>query len=241
MDLTQLSAEIPRKDVSWRVQGTPIERQGRHIAMALAYIDARDVMDRLDEVCGPANWQSKYTETAKGRVLCSIGIRVGDEWVWKSDGAGDTAVEGEKGGISDSLKRAAVQWGIGRYLYRMDAPWVACEVNQKNGKTYFRKWLEDPWSKVKNLPYHAAAAAQAAPPKDAAPVDTSDLRDRLKAAITSQKTQQQLHKLWTQQSTVEAIAKLSEPHKAEIIKAHTDAQSRLPDDPALQAPDRSAA
>ncbi|WP_299949103.1 Rad52/Rad22 family DNA repair protein [uncultured Ruegeria sp.] len=160
MDFKKLSEEFPRESVSWRVQGTPYERNGRFSAMALAYIDARDVMDRLDEVCGPDNWQDEYTTNANGLTICRIGIRVTDEWVWKSDGAGETAVEGQKGGISDALKRAAVHWGIGRYLYRLDSPWVACAVKQKGNKTYWREWTEDPWSKVKNAPYNAAEDAR---------------------------------------------------------------------------------
>ena len=152
MDLSGLFAPFPREAVSWRIQGQPIERNGQWKGMALAYIDARDVMDRLDEVCGPANWQTEFSETPKGRVIGRIGIRIDGEWVWKSDGAGDTAVEGEKGGISDSLKRAAVNWGIGRYLYALDAPWCPCEVKQSNGKTYFKKWIGSPWDHVRNAP-----------------------------------------------------------------------------------------
>lgn len=160
MQIKELSAEFDREKVHWRVQGTPFERNGQFSAMALAYIDARDVMDRLDEVCGPENWQDEYIETAKGRIICRIGIRINDQWVWKSDGAGETAVEGEKGGISDALKRAAVKWGIGRYLYRLDSPWVRCEVRQKNGKNYWKKWSEDPWKKVQVTTYRAAEEAQ---------------------------------------------------------------------------------
>jgi len=136
--------------------------------MALAYLDARDVMDRLDEVCGPENWQSLFDETPRGRVICRLGIRIGDDWVYKSDGAGDTDVEGEKGGISDALKRAAVSWGIGRYLYRLDSPWVACDVTEKGA---WKRWKEDPWSKVKgaqpkpvapDAPAHSASATETA-------------------------------------------------------------------------------
>lgn len=148
MDLSALSAEFPRNAVHWRPQGTPYERNGNFSCMALAYIDARDVMDRLDAVCGPDRWQSEFCETPKGRMICRIGILTDNGWVWKGDGAGDTDVEGEKGGISDSLKRAAVSWGIGRYLYRLKSPWVGCAVNQKNGKTYWKSWSEDPWAKV---------------------------------------------------------------------------------------------
>lgn len=160
-----LSAPFDNSAVHWRVQGTPIERNGKWSAMALAYIDARDVMDRLDEVCGPANWQTEYHETAKGRLICRLSIRIGSEWVTKSDGAGDTDVEGEKGAISDALKRAAVSWGIGRYLYRLSSPWVECEVKQSNGKTYWKAWIGDPWAKVKGAPKPAPQAAKPADPE----------------------------------------------------------------------------
>ena len=54
-------------------------------------------------------------------MICSLSCKVGDNWITKADGAGDTDIEGEKGGISDALKRAAVVWGIGRYLYHPSA------------------------------------------------------------------------------------------------------------------------
>jgi len=90
-------------------------RQGRK-NMMLAYIDARDVMKRLDDVVGMGNWQDSYQEVG-GRLICSLSVRVDDEWVTKSDGAGDTNIESEKGGISDSFKRAGARFGIGRYIY----------------------------------------------------------------------------------------------------------------------------
>ena len=86
--------------------------------MVLCYIQARDVMDRLDQVVGPANWQSRYP-IAGDKTICELSIRVDGEWITKSDGAGDTQVEADKGAISDALKRAAVLFGIGRYLYRL--------------------------------------------------------------------------------------------------------------------------
>ncbi|WP_339765029.1 Rad52/Rad22 family DNA repair protein [uncultured Sulfitobacter sp.] len=160
MDIKDLSAEFTPEAVHWRVQGQPYERNGKFSAMALAYIDARDVMDRLDAVCGPENWQDEYEVTPTGLIICKIGVCIDSQWVWKSDGAGETAVEGKKGGMSDALKRAAVKWGIGRYLYRLDSPWVACNVKQKNGKAYWKEWAENPWDKVKTTTYHAAEQAQ---------------------------------------------------------------------------------
>lgn len=150
MKLKLLAAPFPKQSVHWRAQF--LSRSGEK-ALALAYLDARDVQDRLDLVCGPENWQSRYVETPRGRIICEIGLRIGDQWVWKSDGAGETQLEAEKGGISDALKRAAVNWGIGRYLYRIGAPWVPCDTYEgQGGKKRFRKWTENPWDHVKGAP-----------------------------------------------------------------------------------------
>lgn len=148
-----LAAEFPREAVSWRAQS--LTKDGDK-AMALAYIDARDVMDRLDSVCGPENWQDRY-EFHGPRTVCYLSIRIGEEWVTKADGAGDSDVEAEKGAISDALKRAAVKWGIGRYLYSLDAPWVPCESYERNGKHFWKRWKADPWSFVKSAPKVSAA------------------------------------------------------------------------------------
>jgi hypothetical protein len=124
----QLAKPFPVDRVSWRIGATNGEKTK---GMALAYIDARDVMDRLDEVCGPAGWQDRYPH-ANGRTVCDIGIKVAGEWIWKADGAGDTDVEAEKGALSDAFKRAAVRWGIGRYLYTVDSPWVEIEARGRS-------------------------------------------------------------------------------------------------------------
>ena len=121
---SELSAPFPAGAIHWRAQ--TVTKDGTK-ALALAYIDARDVMDRLDAVAGPANWRDSYVETPKGRTICTLEIRIDGEWIAKSDGAGDTDVEGEKGSISDALKRAAVKWGIGRYLYALGNVWAPCE------------------------------------------------------------------------------------------------------------------
>ena len=146
MNLGMLYAEFPREAVHWRAQS--LTKDGTK-AMALAYLDARDVMDRLDDAVRPENWQDSYFETAKGRLICTLSIRIGGEWISKSDGAGETDVEGEKGAISAALKRAAVKWGVGRYLYDMPAPWVPCESYEKGGKHHWRKWTADPWQFVR--------------------------------------------------------------------------------------------
>ena len=86
----------------------------------LAYIDARDVMNRLDAVFGIAGWQAGFDWIGE-RMVCTIACKIGEEWISKADGSGDTGIEAEKGGLSKSLVRAAVPWGIGRYLYHPKA------------------------------------------------------------------------------------------------------------------------
>lgn len=139
----QLKAPFSPTLISWRVGSTT---QDKSKGLAFGYIDARDVMHRLDEVCGPENWQNNYT-VAGAAIVCNIGIRVSDnDWVWKADGAGATDVEGEKGMMSDAFKRAAVRFGIGRYLYDIPATWVAIEAA---GKSY--KIKESEFSRLENI------------------------------------------------------------------------------------------
>lgn len=130
--VARLKEPFPPDCVSWRVGSTTRDKKK---GMALAFIDARDVMHRLDEVCGPENWQCDYPHAAQ-KTVCRIGIRINGEWIWKSNGAGDTDIESEKGALSDAFKRAAVLWGIGQYLYDLDSPWVELDTTERDGKVY---------------------------------------------------------------------------------------------------------
>jgi hypothetical protein len=139
----QLKRPFPENKIHWRVGSTNAKKLGckpweATQGSALAYIDARDVMQRLDEVMGPAGWQCRYPLAAGELLICEVGLKIPvyeddmgtPEWIWKANGAGDTQVEAEKGKCSDAFKRAAVLWGIGRYLYYLPFSWVDLE----NGK-----------------------------------------------------------------------------------------------------------
>jgi hypothetical protein len=173
----QLKAEFPRDAISWRAQ--TVTKDGTK-AMALAYIDARDVMQRLDDVVGPGGWQCRYPH-ANGKTVCEIGLRVNDEWIWKADGAGDTDIEAEKGALSDAFKRAAVRWGIGRYLYDLASPWVPCESYKRGDKFAWSKWTDDPWRYVRNsnsAPQQGRNAAPVSPPSTSSrPAGAATLSD----------------------------------------------------------------
>lgn len=141
----QLKAPFPVEAVSWRVGATNAKKLGvkpweATKGIALAYIDARDVMARLDSVVGSENWQCRYPLAAGSLIICEIGINVpvldqesGEtsmQWIWKANGAGETDVEADKGKCSDAFKRAAVLWGIGQYLYDLPNTW--CDL--QNGR-----------------------------------------------------------------------------------------------------------
>lgn len=142
-----LSSEFGRDQVRFK-PGSTAKRGDEPIARAMAYIDARTVMDRLDQVLGPEGWSCTYTIGEKGLMVCNMGIRVNGEWIYKADGAGPSDFEAEKGACSGAFKRAAVRWGIGRYLYDLPSPWVACKVRQ-SGK--FKEFKVSPWLMIDQL------------------------------------------------------------------------------------------
>ena len=128
MNLGELKKEISFK---WRVQSFS---KYKPEATCVAYIDARDVMDLLDEVVGAGVWQDKYYEV-KTNLFCSIGILIGDDWVWKTDCGTESNVDKQKGEASDAFKRAAVKWGIGRFLYSKKIVRVPANA-KKEGNNY---------------------------------------------------------------------------------------------------------
>lgn len=139
MDLTKLAVPFAPEDIEWRVQQSSTAAD-KPWAMVLAYVTNRAVMERLDDVCGPENWSNQFKESPDGGVLCGVSILTYytsnnnnyRDWVTKWDGAENTQVEAVKGGLSGAMKRAAVQWGIGRYLYNLDTNFVSL-VNVKPG------------------------------------------------------------------------------------------------------------
>jgi hypothetical protein len=133
-DPEALAARLARpfdpSEVKWKAQAT---RENR--ALAVAYVDARVIQDRLDEVLGPANWQDEYEFLEGGGVLCRLRLRIGGEWLTKVDVGGESEQPDEgdrrKAAVSDALKRAAVKWGLGRYLYRLPHQWVDYDPRKK--------------------------------------------------------------------------------------------------------------
>lgn len=129
-----------------------------------SYIDARAVMDRLDGVVGPDGWSTTYRciDPADKAVECTLSIRFGGDWVARADvgypndakDADNPAKEAWKAAYSDSLKRAAVQFGIGRYIYSLELEKDWLPVDQ------YRKFTEQPRIKAHGATQQASGAEQ---------------------------------------------------------------------------------
>ena len=147
--IKRLHEPFGAKEIEWKIQVTT---QDKKRGMAVAYMDARAVQKRLDEVVGAFNWKNVYSLWHDNSQICGISIFNDDrsEWITKFDGAENSDIEPIKGGLSDSFKRAATVWGIGRYLYEIDGVWV--EIEPK-GKSFAIK--QNQYGKLENE-YNAA-------------------------------------------------------------------------------------
>lgn len=157
----RLQAPFDPSEVKWKPQSVKGNR-----ALAIAYVDARVVMDRLDDVFGVGGWQTAYSVVQDG-VVCKLRVKVASEWIEHHDvgSFSEQPDDGDKlkAAFSDSLKRAAVHIGIGRYLYRLPHQW--CDYDPQGRKFAKQPTLPD-WAKPKPQNQTPPPPAKpAAPPK----------------------------------------------------------------------------
>lgn len=221
-----LAEPFPESDIEWRIQRAG-EKNGKIWAMCLAYVTNRAIMERLDNVLGIDGWQNEFKPLEGGGNLCGISIKFGDEWVTKWDGAENTAVEAVKGGISGAMKRAAVQWGIGRYLYKLD---VGFAINIGKGK--LKGQYKDRDKKTVFFDYDSPILPERALPKGEKPKDRPRPEPRPKIApktnpkrdaminehLNKAENMQELLSLWEELTADEKqeYASLKDKRKAEL-------------------------
>jgi hypothetical protein len=132
----------------------------------LPYITARTIMNRLDDVVGPSNWWDDY-QPLEHSVICRLTVRLPDgTTLTKCDAGGYAGMadpgDDDKSGFADAFKRAAVKFGVGRYLYRDGVPKFARD------KSHARH--DSPASPAASPPARPAPAKQN--PSDAAAPNT---------------------------------------------------------------------
>lgn len=136
--LEQFRQPLLPNEIDWKIaaNGKP-DRNGVTKTTIVPYIDNRAVLNRLDAIFGGGGWRNELTQI-NGGFLCRILIRGDDgEWIGKIDGASSTDIEPIKGGISDAMKRAAHQWGLGRELYSYPTVQIAWQGEAK-------RWIPRP-------------------------------------------------------------------------------------------------
>jgi hypothetical protein len=167
----RLAHPFAADEVGWKPQ-TVSKDQTK--ALAICFIDARAVMDRLDEVLGPMGWEDRYEILPDGCAVCSLRVRAapGGEWVTKTDvgGPSDQKDPGDrrKAALSDALKRAAVKLGIGRYLYRLGGEWVPYDAQRRRLKAVPKlpAWALPARKDADPAPAHPGALAEDADPAE---------------------------------------------------------------------------
>jgi len=182
MNLKLLDEPFDSVDIEWRAQSCGKGNNGFWVSV-LAYVTNRAIMKRLDDVCGKENWKNQFKDSGKA-IECGISIKIDGEWVTKWDAAEETNIESVKGGRSGAMKRAAVQWGIGRYLYSLDSGWGKVSQSGKNSqKTKQGEWFK--WD-APQLPQWALPKQIAQQDKAQAPRrKASNPDDVLKRATTA--------------------------------------------------------
>ena len=154
-------------------------------ALALAYIDCRVVQDRLDDVLGVEGWMDEYQLLPDGSVMCKLQLNLGGQWVTKMDvGSMSEQPDGGdrlKAAFSDALKRAAVKFGVGRYLYRLPAVWADYDPAKKQ---FTQAPALPPFARPKAKaarPAGPTPAAKPAEPPSKLPATGAEMHERLKA------------------------------------------------------------
>ncbi len=136
--IKQLRAPFDEDQIEWRAAQCGATKDGKPWVQCLAYITNRAAMDRLDAVFGLFGWQNEFKDLPNGGVECTI--KVWDDgkqqWISRSDAADQTDIEATKGGRSSAMKRAVVQFGIGRYLYDLDATFGTVLSKKENGAIF---------------------------------------------------------------------------------------------------------
>ncbi len=137
--LQALSKPFPASVVQWRAGAT---NRDKTAAMALAYVDVRHYMERLDEVA--PGWHSEVQPLGNGQVV----VRLTVAGVTRTD-VGEADPEDANtltSAFAQAFKRACVQFGLGRDLYHIPKVW--CDYDAQG-----RKLLNTPTLTLKDGRY----------------------------------------------------------------------------------------
>ena len=126
--LAGLSAAFPPEVIQWKPGATTRDKTR---ALALAYVDSREYIKRLNDVaCG--GWSDHYeTSTTGDRVIVVCSLTVAGV---RRTGDGECEL-GDKNAVTSAsaqaFKRACVKHGLGAYLYDIEKVWADYDEGRK--------------------------------------------------------------------------------------------------------------
>jgi hypothetical protein len=221
--LPSLAEKMPFK---WRVQSFS---KNKPVATCVAYIDARDVMDRLDKCCYHG-WERLHQEI-KGHVYSGVSIVMPDgSKLTRWDCGVESNTEAEKGESSDSFKRAAVNWGVGRFLYDLEILYV--DSNEKKTQSNYPHVVDANGKQVWDITKHCNSIygkkKEPTPPKEPEkPKEIPQITEAQKqelikfSSLTEILTQEQRTKIveWVSKPQTFEAAKKTIEHYTSIINS----------------------
>lgn len=155
--MEQLTKPFGVELIEWRISNISKDKSK---GLALPYVKTRAIQNRLDEVFTPFGWSNHFSDWKNNNAqICTISVNWNGKTIEKQDGAGDTAFESIKGGLSDSFKRCARMWGIGRYLTELEPMWVSIDQYKKIEKSEYDR-LHNAYNQFINSSYSNKAAAR---------------------------------------------------------------------------------
>lgn len=170
--LARLTAPFPLDVIDFKPQ---VLNREKTAAMAATYVDARAVAARLDEVF-PFAWTTTFRTVHDGNdrfvVECTLTLRLTDGTllaradVGESDN-GDREASRHKTAYSDALKRAAVQFGVGRYLYDLPQTWADYDAEKKRWAPTGQAKLEREYTRLTGLGPRVASGNHMPRPQEA--------------------------------------------------------------------------
>ena len=121
-----LAQPFPAEAIQWKPGATNGDKTR---GLALAYVDLRHYIDRLNEVAGP-DWSDDYEVQEGGKVVvCRLTV----SGVTRSD-VGEAPPNDENTAttaLAQAFKRACVKFGMGAYLYRLPRQWVEYDAQKR--------------------------------------------------------------------------------------------------------------
>lgn len=217
-DIEKLKQPFDEKTIGIKVQSFS---KAKDRAMLVAYVQHTDVYDRLESV-DPA-WSCQVATIKETQQVIAVSMKMTVKGVTR-----ENVGEGEdyKSAYSDAIKRVAMLFGIGRYLYDQGQAWVAYDDQRDK----FRTWTLQDYqqairgAKLPTTPSAPPATSNSAAPKSPAPTAPKAAKSRNDLAKEISATAKELNlsdadlAKWVQEDFKKTPLKLTDAEMVELLK-----------------------